>query len=45
VQVKLTVTVVLFQFSAFGGGETEAVIDGGVSSMLSGRVAVAVFPA
>src|SRR5579859_1501076 len=45
VQVNETVTSVLFQPAALGEGEPEAVIEGGVSSILTVAVVVLVFPA
>jgi hypothetical protein len=45
VQVKVTVTAELFQWLAFGCGETEAVIVGGVVAMLTWAVVGTEFPA
>jgi hypothetical protein len=44
-QIKLTTTLESFQPAPFAGGETEAVITGGVLSRLTVAAAVAVFPA
>jgi len=44
-QVKLTVTLVLFQPAAFGAGAAIAVIVGGVSSMLTVAAVLLLFPA
>ena len=45
VQAKLTVTLLLFQPAELGAGRTPAAIAGGVLSMLTLTVIVAVFPA
>lgn len=44
-QVNVTVTGVLFQPLLLGGGEADAVITGGVRSMLTFTVVEALFPA
>jgi hypothetical protein len=44
-QVKVIVTIVLFQLFTFGAGEEVADTTGGVVSTLTVIVAVAVFPA